>query len=264
MEELLPEKRRELIADRLRAVGSVDVATLQREFGISSMTARRDLQVLEQAGRAQRIHGGAVVPGPPRREDPFRARLGQNVGAKERLAEAARALVSEGETAFVDGSTTAYLALRSLLAAGRRLTVITNSVPAMQLVASTDIPDATLIGIGGALRKATRSFVGPSAIDAVGRHFADKLVFSVQGVGGEVLFDADPLEREVKRAMMRQARHTLLLLDATKLARAGAHEIGPVAAVSTVLVDGASLDAIAALEATGAAVHSTADLRDAV
>jgi DeoR/GlpR family transcriptional regulator of sugar metabolism len=264
VEELLPEKRRELIADRLRSVGSVDVATLQREFGVSSMTARRDLQVLEGAGRAQRIHGGAVAPGPPRREDPFRTRLAQNVGAKERLGETVRAFVAEGETVFVDGSTTAYLALRSLLAAGRHLTAITNSVPAMELVASTDVPDATLIGIGGALRKQTRSFVGSTATDAIGRHFADKLIFSVQGLGGDRLFDADPLERNVKRAMLRQARDALLLLDASKLTRAGDHEIGPVAAASTVIVDGGSHEELVALEATGATVRSTADLRNAV
>jgi DeoR/GlpR family transcriptional regulator of sugar metabolism len=63
---------------------------------------------------------------------------------------------------------------------------------------------------------------------------------------------------------MRQARHTLLLLDDTKLGCAGGHEIGPMAAVSKVLVDGASDHAITALEGTGAAVHLTADLRDPV
>jgi DeoR/GlpR family transcriptional regulator of sugar metabolism len=166
---LLPEKRRELIAERLRAVGSVQVATLEQEFGISSMTARRDLRLLEQAGRAERIHGGAVAPGPARREDPFRTRLGQAAAAKERLGAIAVELVADGETVFVDGSTTAYLAVRRLLATGRRMTVITNSVPVMDLVASSDVPNTTLIGITGTLRKATRTFVG-SKLDGGGAH----------------------------------------------------------------------------------------------
>jgi DeoR/GlpR family transcriptional regulator of sugar metabolism len=253
---LLPAKRRELIAERLRTLGSVHVAALEQEFGISSMTARRDLQLLERAGRAERIYGGAVAPGPARREDPFRTRLGQAIEAKERLGLAACELVADGETVFVDGSTTAYLATRSLLAAGRRISVITNSVPVMDLVASSDVPGTTAIGIAGTLRKATRSFVGPDAIEAIGGHFADKLIFSVQGVAGGVLYDADPLEREVKRAMIRQARQKLLLIDGSKLSLPGAHEIAALPAVSIVVVDGASATDVRALEALGITVRA--------
>ena len=254
---LLPAKRRELIAERLRTLGSVHVAALEQEFGISSMTARRDLQLLERAGRAERTHGGAIAPGPPRREDPFRARLGQDIEAKERLALAADELVADGETVFVDASTTAYLAIRSLLAAGRRISLITNSVPVMDLVASSDVPGTTAIGIAGALRKATRSFVGADAIEAIAGHFADKLVFSVQGLAGGVLYDADPLEREVKRAMIGQARQRLLLVDASKLSRRGGHDIGPLSDVSIAVVDGASPADLRQLEARGVAVRST-------
>ena len=252
---LLPEKRRELIAERLRAVGSVQVATLEQEFGISSMTARRDLRLLEQAGRAERIHGGAVAPGPARREDPFRTRLGQAAAAKERLGAIAVELVADGETVFVDGSTTAYLAVRRLLATGRRMTVITNSVPVMDLVASSDVPNTTLIGITGTLRKATRSFVGPNALEAIRGHFADKLIFSVQGLDGAAIYDADPLERDVKRAMMSQARQTVLLIDGSKLDGGGAHSLGNISELSIAVLDGPPPKAVRDFETSGVTVR---------
>lgn len=58
---LLSESRRGKIAERLREVGSVTVAELGHEFGISAMTARRDLSELERLGLARRTHGGAIA-----------------------------------------------------------------------------------------------------------------------------------------------------------------------------------------------------------
>jgi predicted ArsR family transcriptional regulator len=44
----LPEQRRQRIVMRLREAGSVTVAGLEKELGISAATARRDLVVLER------------------------------------------------------------------------------------------------------------------------------------------------------------------------------------------------------------------------
>lgn len=238
---VVPERRRELIAERLRASGSVAVAALEDEFGISSMTARRDLQILEREGRARRTHGGAMLPGLARHEDSFHSRLEQASAEKERLGAAACALIGEDETVFADSSTTAYYAVAALLRTGRRATVLTNSVPLMDLIARSDGSHVDLVGVAGSLRKVTSSFIGPLAVAAIQAHFADKLLFSVMGVAPTgVLTDADPLEAEVKRAMIRQARERILLLDGSKFERTGLTAIEPLASVSSVLLAGAS------------------------
>jgi DeoR family transcriptional regulator of aga operon len=246
-----PTERRELIAERLCVVGSVIVAALEAELGVSSMTVRRDLLALERAGLAQRTHGGAVAPDPARYERSFQSRLRQAAQAKERLGDAASALVADRETLFVDSSTTAYVAVGSLLAARRRMTVLTNSVPVMELVARSDAPETALIGLAGSLRKATRSFVGPQTIEAIGRHFADKLLFSVTGIGGRGLTEADPLEAEVKRAMAGRSRDTVLLLDGSKFERIGAGGVADLHAVGTALVVDVAPERLAPLRAAG-------------
>jgi DeoR/GlpR family transcriptional regulator of sugar metabolism len=246
-----PTERRELIAERLRVVGSVTVAALEAELGVSSMTVRRDLLALERAGLAQRTHGGAVAPDPARYERSFQSRLRQAAQAKERLGDAASALVADGETLFVDSSTTAYVAVGSLLAARRRITVLTNSVPVMELVARSDAPETALIGLAGSLRKATRSFVGPQTVEAIGRHFADKLLFSVTGIGGRGLTEADPLEAEVKRAMAGRSRDTILLLDGSKFQGVGAGVVADLDAIGTAVVVDVAPERLAALRAAG-------------
>ena len=236
---LVPAQRRRLIADRIRNAGSVTVATLEAEFGVSPMTARRDLQILEREGRARRTHGGAVAPTLARDEDAFQSRLAEAAEAKRRLGERAAALIGPGETVFVDCSTTAYHAVQLAdggAAARRRSS--RRRVAVMDLIARSDAPQLELLGLAGSLRRLTRSFVGPQTVRAIGDHFADKLLLSVKGLGpGNVLTDANPLEAEVKRTMIARARESILLIDETKLDNPGLSAIAPLTDVDLVLVD---------------------------
>jgi len=256
---LVPAQRRQLIADRIRETGSVSVSALEAEFGVSPMTARRDLQILEREGRALRTHGGAVSAGLARDEDAFSARLGDAAGEKARLGAAAAASIEEGETVFVDCSTTAFYAVRSLLESGRTATVLTPAVPVMDLIARTDAPQVELLGLAGSLRRLTCSFVGPQTVRAIQDHFADKLLFSVKGLApGHVLTDANPLEAEVKRTMIERARESILLIDGSKFDQPGLSAIAPISAVDMVLVAGADRAQMRALGETGARVEEVA------
>jgi DeoR/GlpR family transcriptional regulator of sugar metabolism len=238
---MLPDERRRLIARRLREHGSVAVAELEAEFGISPMTARRDLEQLQRSGVARRTHGGAVLPGLSSHEDSFQQRLEVAVDAKQRLARAALGLLEPGEAVFVDSSTTGYFAAREIVASALRCTLLTNAVPIMQLVSEGDAPQVELIGAGGTLRKLTRSFVGPLAMRAIEAHFADHVLFSVRGLTQDGhLTDPDPLEAEVKRAMIDRARRVVLLIDGSKLDRPALTEIATIDRVSIVL--GADLE----------------------
>lgn len=218
----LPEERRRRILALLREEGTISVAALEDQFGISAMTARRDLDSLEREGQVRRTYGGAVLPELSAYEDSFKQRLGHAVSAKERLAAAAVAAVNPGATVFLDGSTTTFFLARRLIAAGSAATIVTNSVPVMHLVAAADRPGLQLVGVGGLLRKLTGSFVGPLAAAAVAAHVADMTFLSVKGVTpGGLLTDPDPLEAEVKRAMLRHCRRGVLLIDGSKLEHAG-------------------------------------------
>ena len=96
-----------------------------------------------------------------------------------------------------------------------------------------------MIGIGGTLRRLTRSFVGPFAVRTVQGHFADRLFLSVKGVAANgMLTDADPLEAELKRTMIEQAGESVLLIDQSKLSVRGLSVIAPLSEVATTLATG--------------------------
>lgn len=254
---MLAETRRQAIVEMLRAAGSVTVADIEARFGISSMTARRDLTELERQGTLRRTHGGAVLPSISGHEDSFGQRVERDTDAKVALAAVAVQRVTAGESVFLDSSSSTFFVARRILDAGVAVTLLTNSLPIMDLVASQARPNVELIGIGGALRGLTQSFVGPQAVRAVGAHFADRLFMSCKGVTSDgMLTDADPLEAELKRAMIEHATTASVLLDASKLTVRGLNAIAPLRTLEEVIVHGVAEAELSALRATGVRVES--------
>ena len=236
---MLAEARRTAIVEMLRANGSVTVAEVQEQLRVSPMTARRDLTELSRRGVAHRTHGGAVIPSISAHEDSFAQRLEAETDAKRILADASVELLSPRDAVFIDSSTTSYFVAKRIVELGLELTLVTNSLPVMQLIGAHAPPNVELVGVGGLLRKLTQSFVGPHAIRTIEGHFTDHAFVSVKALTMDgVLADVDPLEAEVKRTMIAQANEAILLIDRSKLSSRGLNAIGGVSDVSLVLAHG--------------------------
>ena len=216
----LPEQRRQRIVMRLREAGSVTVAGLEKELGISAATARRDLVVLERQGEVKRTHGEAVPPGFAQHEDSFQQRLGEAVEAKQRLARAAAGLLGADQSVFIDSSTTAYYAARRILAghpgAAHGPLLDGGSFGGQYGGTRWELQGAHPLVRRAVHDKAIESFV------------ADRAFMSVKGLTPDgQLTDINPLEAEVKRAMIHQSERPVSLVDGRK--RNEHHSTGPLA-----------------------------------
>ena len=255
-DQLVPEERRRQILEVLRERRSVTVGAVEQQFGVSPMTARRDLAILVREGHARRTHGGAVLPDLAAHEDSFRHRLELEVVEKERLARAVVATLESSETLFVDSSTTGFYVAKAILEAGVGVTVLTSSLPVMNLVGNASAPNVDLIALGGTFRKLTHSFVGPDTVRALRGYLVDRVVFSVKGVTRDgFLTDADPLEAEVKRAMIAHAQTAVLLATAQKFDDRGLAVVGPVSEVDIAYVTDPAPEAVRMMEAHGVSTH---------
>ena len=106
------------------------------------------------------------------------------------------------------------------------------------------------------MRKLTRSFVGPQAVRTIDAHFADHVLFSVRGLTSEgFLTDPDPLESEVKRAMIRRGREAVVLVDGSKFDRPALTQIARVDEVGMVVAADADEQALKPLVRAGIEVH---------
>src|SRR5689334_5670844 len=122
-----PEGRRDQILAYLSKRDRSSVVELSQLLGVSEVTVRKDLDLLEGQGLLTRVHGGAVVSGRGRLELYFSAREQENLEEKRRIAQAAAALVQSGQRIFLDASTTALQVAR-LIKDREDLIVVTNGL----------------------------------------------------------------------------------------------------------------------------------------
>ncbi len=168
------ERRREIVATVDHA-GAITIAQLQLRFGISPMTARRDLDALEAAGRVGRTHGGAV----PVKCVPRAAVSATDLipsSAEEAFACAGLRSISDGETLFLDATTAAHRVAELLVRDARTVNVITNGLRTAALLSRHDRSRIGVVLIGGAYRHDLGAFVGTRAEKIVTSHWADVAV----------------------------------------------------------------------------------------
>lgn len=226
---------RQFVERRQRVV----VAQLCAQFGISPATARRDLDALAERGQIQRVHGGALAARPAPPELPIVQRLAAQAAEKQRIGRAAAALIADGDTIFLGNGSTVLEVARCLLDR-RSLTVITNSLVVLNLLA--DLPEVTLICLGGQLRRAEMSLIGPMAEQGLAALRADKVLIGVNAVDARQGFTNQYLpETTTDRAILQIGRQVIVVADHTKFGRVATAFLAPVDAAD-LIVTGSELD----------------------
>jgi DeoR family transcriptional regulator of aga operon len=234
---LLTEERRRAVLDLLEKQGRVTVEELTRQFSVSAVTARGDLDVLSTSGALVRSHGGAVRPLNPVQDYPLEVKKTMYHAEKIRIARAATQLIQNQQTVILDsGTTCAEIAANLRRTKPMALTVITHALNiAMELAR---MPNASLIMIGGILRQVSSSFVGPQAEQMVRDLHADHFFLAVDGLDLDIgLTTPDILEAQLNTLMMKAAREVTVVADASKFGRRSLSVIGELQSVKRVITD---------------------------
>ena len=208
-----PERRREQMVSYLSAHDRASVGELSLILGVSEVTIRKDLDVLESQGLLLRVHGGAMASGRGRLELHFANREQEHLEEKRRIAQAAAALVSSGQRIFLDASTTA-LQIARLLKDREDLTVVTNGLyTALELTFSAGI---TTVVVGGTMRHRSSSLVGSLSADLLQRLRVDIGFFGARAVTGDGLMEADLDEAQLKQRLVQVSTVVVGIVDSSK------------------------------------------------
>lgn len=232
---MLPLERQNKILEILAKREAATVDELCAILYSSGATIRRDLQILENNGLIRRTHGGAVHIDSSSSEFPMTLRENENLAAKEIVVGRAVKLIKDGQTLFMDSSSTVCLLARRL-GGFQRLRVVTNGLKTANILAETD--GIEVYGTGGRLRDNAMSFVGSAAQQFVQGFNADIAFISCRGVDPEVgITDSDENEAELKRLYIRNAKRVVLLCDSSKLGQRSFCKISPLDAVWKIITN---------------------------
>lgn len=214
---MLARHRQALILQAVRSDGSARVSDLTQQLGVSDMTIRRDLEVLARDGLVEKVHGGAVLPGPPgSHEAGFEDKLVLERSEKTSIARAAATLVRPGTAIALSSGTTTFGLAQCLLDVPN-LTIVTNSLRVASLFSGNRAPDGPSVVLTGGLRTPADALVGPVADLTIKSLHFDTLFLGCHGIDIEAgLTSPNLAEAETNRAFIKVARRVVVLADHTK------------------------------------------------
>lgn len=233
---ILAASRQRQILDLLAARQEIQVGTLSSELQVSVETIRRDLRMLEEAGKLKRVHGGAVLLR-PNEELPYSTRIEALREEKERIAQTCldHLNLRDDQLVFIGGGSTT-LPLARMLARGPRMRFVTNTIDVAYALAATGQHEVVLTG--GRLVGDNELLAGYDTLNAVTRRLFDLVVTGTNAVDAQLGFlEYEEPEAHLHQALAQHSRRYVIVADHTKFGRSASFAALPLRAVEMVVTD---------------------------
>jgi DeoR family fructose operon transcriptional repressor len=215
--QLFAEERKERILELLEENSKILVPELSEMFEVSQVTIRGYLRDLEHDGKLRRTHGGAIPVGKSGDEQDSSHKAVANIAEKQRIAQAAAAMIEDGDVVALDTGTTT-LELARALSPKKRLTVVTNDLKIASFM--EDSSDAIIMLIGGTIRRGFHCTTGPMSIAAFKDINADTVFVAANGFSLEHGFSTPNADHaEMKKVLMGMASRCIMLMDSSKIGK---------------------------------------------
>ena len=233
---MLAVERRNQIEELIQKNKSVLVLDLAKKFDVTTETIRGDLEKLEKQGVLIRTYGGATLVEGSEADIPVYDREVINYDGKQRIGKRAADLIKDGETVFLDASTSSLHIARNIKDK-KSLTVITNSERIVSELAACE--NIKVMSTGGLLTTRNMSYIGRIVERTIREnYFANKVFFSCRGATlSRGLTESNEAEAEIKKAMIDCSESVIFLCDHTKIGKIGVPVISDFKHLDTVITD---------------------------
>ena len=215
---MLPEERQNTIVQLVNELGAVNVKELSARFAVTEDSIRKDLTLLQRNGRLKKTYGGALKIEPD--DDHFVSQRKRKYRpAKQKIAKKVLKLLKNGDTIFLDISTTNIEVAKLLKTSGLSLTVVTNMIDVMLAMRGDE--HNRLIFIGGTFSEGSDGFVGALANREIARYHYDKAFLGVVGLdlAAREATTYTPEDATTKETILRHASDSYLLLESRKVGK---------------------------------------------
>ncbi len=221
------------IAQKIKQQGKVNISDLASEYGVSTMTIRRDLARLEKEGLVSVEYGGAVLRNKFLSEFDMEQKQNLFSEEKKRIARAALNFIHDGDSIFIDAGTTTCEVAR-LLGQRKSLKVMTNSLIAANVLSSNE--DIELIICPGKYRAMSRAFMGQLTDKFLSAFHFDILFLGIEGIGDSI-FVPDETDGMTKQKLIQQSDTVICLADHSKFNQTFYYQVANLNAIDHIITD---------------------------
>ena len=228
-------ERRQQIVQQAQSLGKVMVDALARQFAVSTVTIRSDLNELDENGLLVRCRGGALASTRLARELSVQERYNRHLPTKQKLGKAAAKLIHNGDSVILDAGTTTE-EVAHCLSNYDDLVVMTNGLNIASALAGAE--GVELMMTGGSLRRKSLSLYGRLAEQSLRELQFDKLILGVDGFNTRsgITTYYEP-EAVLNRLMCQVCAEIIAVTDSSKFDRRGFYIICAHDRVNTLVTD---------------------------
>lgn len=227
-------KRHKYILEHLKKDGFVKVQELSETLGVSEVTIRKDLKLLESKKMLYRNHGSASSLSSIISDKHIDIKEKINIEEKTRIAKAANRLIEPNDKIII-ASGSSMVAFASEIKVDS-LTVITSSVKISLMLCNN--PEFEIIQLGGVMRKNSASVVGHYAENILRGLSCNKLFLGVDGIDLDYgLTTSNMGEASINQQMINAAQEIIVLTDSSKFGKRGFCKICDINKVHHIITD---------------------------
>lgn len=221
--------RREKILEAVRKGGDVSVARLSEQLQVSPLTIRRDLQYLEDHKLLERFYGGARTGSAEGKNGQSRKTI-----RKEKIAKYAAGLVEDGDSIFINTSSTALAVVKYI--ERKDVTIITNNG---NIINEPNPSGATVVLLGGELRYKKGTMVGDFALNNLNQVTAKKSFVGCGGLSPDTGMTTELLnEVNINQLMIERVSGTsYILADCSKFGNRCSYVSCPPGRIANIITD---------------------------
>ena len=215
----------------------VHVTQLSQETGISEVTIRKDLTILQKRNLLVRTRGGAMRKpvDNPNEEVPIARKRMFNFKEKERIGEEAAKLINDGDFIMLDSGTTTLEVARHL-DKFKNLNIITTAMNiATELM---NYKRFNVVFLGSNVRYSSLSTIGPLALSVLRNFRGYKLFIGVDSFSLENGISTPSLEEALlNQIMIQQADKVIAVFDSSKFNKRSFVHIADIHELDAIITD---------------------------
>ena len=230
-------ERHKYILDKLNKYGFVRITDVANELGVTKVTIRKDVKILESKGLLYKVHGSARPANPHVADLDVHVKDNINRDAKRLIAQRAVELLDDNDSIIIASGSTIYSFAEEIkMRQWHHLNIVT---PFLRLgVLLNEAENVNVVQLGGTVHKKSLSVLGEEASRSLDDCICSKLFFGVDGIDLEHGITTSTLdEAKLTRKMMKASSQNIVLADSSKFGRRGFSKICDLEAVDRIITD---------------------------